>query len=175
MRAGPRARTYFAPRQVRAAVVTCGGLCPGLNNVVREIVCSLETNYGAEQVYGILGGYSGFYAPQGAGWTELTAASEALEEEKNEIAERIFQTFAEHLDVEAFDLVRAIVAAVYAYVRRVLDAGPVAWIWQECAIESAQAFRFKSKPAPIGYVTTLSQNMCDPRRAPAHLLSGGHV
>lgn len=37
VRAGPRSELYFKPTKVRAAVVTCGGLCPGLNDVIREI------------------------------------------------------------------------------------------------------------------------------------------
>lgn len=53
VRAGPRSRTWFAPEKVRAAIVTCGGLCPGLNNVIRDIVRSLSTLYGVDQVFGI--------------------------------------------------------------------------------------------------------------------------
>ena len=41
VRAGPRAVLHFNPKRVRAAIVTCGGLCPGLNNVIREIVHAL--------------------------------------------------------------------------------------------------------------------------------------
>ena len=53
LRAGPRAITHFDPSQVKAAIVTCGGLCPGLNNVVREIVHALYYLYGVDQVLGI--------------------------------------------------------------------------------------------------------------------------
>ena len=53
LRAGPRAVLHFEPTKVRAAVVTCGGLCPGLNSVIRELVHSLYYNYGAEAVIGI--------------------------------------------------------------------------------------------------------------------------
>jgi 6-phosphofructokinase 1 len=53
LRAGPRALTHFDPRTVRAAIVTCGGLCPGLNNVIRELVHSLYNLYNVEKVLGI--------------------------------------------------------------------------------------------------------------------------
>jgi 6-phosphofructokinase 1 len=46
LKAGPRKHLYFRPKEVRAAIVTCGGLCPGLNNVIREIVMTLNQNYG---------------------------------------------------------------------------------------------------------------------------------
>lgn len=36
-RAGPRSKIYFDPQEVRAAIVTCGGLCPGLNDVIRQV------------------------------------------------------------------------------------------------------------------------------------------
>ncbi|KAK4388788.1 ATP-dependent 6-phosphofructokinase [Sesamum angolense] len=52
-RAGPRQRVYFAPEEVHACIVTCGGLCPGLNTVIREIVHSLDYMYGATKVLGI--------------------------------------------------------------------------------------------------------------------------
>ncbi|XP_022028665.1 ATP-dependent 6-phosphofructokinase 6 isoform X1 [Helianthus annuus] len=65
-RAGPRQRVYFAPDEVHAAIVTCGGLCPGLNTVIREIVCALYHMYGVTRVLGIdafiQGGYRGFYS-----------------------------------------------------------------------------------------------------------------
>ena len=54
VRAGPRAQMFFNPQdQLRAAVVTCGGLCPGLNNVIREIVRSLNNLYDVETVLGV--------------------------------------------------------------------------------------------------------------------------
>ena len=49
VRAGPRSTTHFDPETVRAAIVTCGGLCPGLNNVVRELVHSLFFLYGVHE------------------------------------------------------------------------------------------------------------------------------
>ncbi|KAG6391222.1 hypothetical protein SASPL_148975 [Salvia splendens] len=61
-RAGPRQKVYFTPEEVNACIVTCGGLCPGLNTVIREIVHSLDYMYGATKVLGIDGGYRGFYS-----------------------------------------------------------------------------------------------------------------
>ncbi|KAH7565346.1 hypothetical protein JRO89_XS09G0191200 [Xanthoceras sorbifolium] len=61
-RAGPRQRVYFESDEVYACIVTCGGLCPGVNTVIREIVCGLHHMYGVNQVLGIEGGYRGFYA-----------------------------------------------------------------------------------------------------------------
>ncbi len=59
-RAGPREKVYFNPAHVHAAVVTCGGLCPGLNNVVRAIVRCLWYSYGIHRITGIKNGYRGF-------------------------------------------------------------------------------------------------------------------
>ncbi|KAE8722005.1 ATP-dependent 6-phosphofructokinase 3 [Hibiscus syriacus] len=61
-RAGPRQRVYFNSNEVQACIVTCGGLCPGLNTVIREIVCGLYHMYGVTKVVGIDGGYRGFYS-----------------------------------------------------------------------------------------------------------------
>ncbi|XP_019154783.1 PREDICTED: ATP-dependent 6-phosphofructokinase 4, chloroplastic-like [Ipomoea nil] len=61
-RAGPREKVYFTPEEVRACIVTCGGLCPGINTVIREIVCGLKNMYGVDDVLGIQGGYRGFYS-----------------------------------------------------------------------------------------------------------------
>ncbi len=57
--AGPREKTYFNPAHVHAAVVTCGGLCPGLNNVIRAIVRCLWYRYGVRRITGIRNGYRG--------------------------------------------------------------------------------------------------------------------
>ncbi|XXG48203.1 hypothetical protein AAC387_Pa02g2715 [Persea americana] len=61
-RAGPRQKVYFEPDEVHACIVTCGGLCPGLNTVIREIVCGLYDMYGVKKILGIEGGYRGFYS-----------------------------------------------------------------------------------------------------------------
>lgn len=61
-RAGPQEKVYFKSDEARACIVTCGGLCPGINTVIREIVCGLNSMYGVEDILGIQGGYRGFYS-----------------------------------------------------------------------------------------------------------------
>lgn len=46
-------QVYFEADEVHACIVTCGGLCPGLNTVIREIVCGLYHMYGVTRVLGI--------------------------------------------------------------------------------------------------------------------------
>jgi len=58
-KAGPRRSIYFEPARTRAAIVTCGGLCPGINNVIRSITLQLHHLYGVEGILGIRYGYSG--------------------------------------------------------------------------------------------------------------------
>lgn len=55
--------------QVKAAVVTCGGLCPGLNNVIREVVDTLYYCYGVDTIVGVQNGYWGAYSRDGGGGT----------------------------------------------------------------------------------------------------------
>jgi 6-phosphofructokinase 1 len=57
--AGPRARLFFEGNKTRAGIVTCGGLCPGLNNVIRSLFQELHYRYGVSEVLGFPGGYSG--------------------------------------------------------------------------------------------------------------------
>jgi 6-phosphofructokinase 1 len=57
--AGPRNKIFFEPRTLRAGIVTCGGLCPGLNNVVRGIVLELWQGYGVKRILGFRYGYEG--------------------------------------------------------------------------------------------------------------------
>ncbi|CAA6661552.1 unnamed protein product [Spirodela intermedia] len=61
---GPRETVFFEPAAVRAAIVTCGGLCPGLNTVIRELVVGLWDIYGVREIYGIRDGYRGFYSSE---------------------------------------------------------------------------------------------------------------
>ncbi len=62
VRAGARRELHFDPKHTNAAIVTCGGLCPGLNNVVRAVVNTLYSAYGIDgKVWGIQGGYRGFW------------------------------------------------------------------------------------------------------------------
>lgn len=70
-KAGPRARIFFEPKAVRAAVVTCGGLCPGINNVVRSLVMVLRHAYGVPHVIGFRYGYEGL-GPDAEPVVELT-------------------------------------------------------------------------------------------------------
>jgi 6-phosphofructokinase 1 len=57
--AGPREKLFFDGKQTRAGIVTCGGLCPGLNNVIRSLYHELHYGYGVAEVFGFRGGYSG--------------------------------------------------------------------------------------------------------------------
>ena len=59
-KAGPRQRIYFSPSHVHAAIVTCGGLCPGINDVIRAITRCLWYRYGVRRITGIRFGYQGF-------------------------------------------------------------------------------------------------------------------
>ena len=64
-KAGPREKLFFEPAKTKVAIVTCGGLCPGLNNVIRSVYLQLHYHYGASAVLGIRYGYSGF-SPEGS-------------------------------------------------------------------------------------------------------------
>lgn len=70
--AGPRQKIYFDPSKTRAGVVTCGGLCPGFNDVIRGLVLELHFRYGVRKVYGFRNGYQGFIAKYGHPALELT-------------------------------------------------------------------------------------------------------
>jgi len=63
--AGPRARLYFDPAQTRAGIVTCGGLCPGLNNVIRSLFLELHHIYGVKEMLGFRNGYQGLDPSRG--------------------------------------------------------------------------------------------------------------
>jgi len=58
--AGPREKLYFDPSKVRCGLVTCGGLCPGLNDIIRAIVLELFYGYGVQNIYGFKYGLQGF-------------------------------------------------------------------------------------------------------------------
>ena len=58
--AGPRKNIYFDPSKLRCAIVTCGGLCPGLNDIIRSVVLELYYGYGVRNIYGIRYGLQGF-------------------------------------------------------------------------------------------------------------------
>jgi len=63
--AGPREKIFFSPSHVHVGIVTCGGLCPGLNDVIRAIVRSLWYLYGVRRISGIRYGYKGFLSDYG--------------------------------------------------------------------------------------------------------------
>jgi len=69
---GPRRKLFFDPSKTRAGIVTCGGLCPGLNDVIRGLVRSLTHHYGVRRVTGFRNGYQGFIPSYGHGIVELT-------------------------------------------------------------------------------------------------------
>jgi 6-phosphofructokinase 1 len=71
-KAGPRRKLFFDPAAARAAIVTCGGLCPGLNNVIRSVTRELRGSYGVGTVLGIRGGYRGLDPSRGRPPIELT-------------------------------------------------------------------------------------------------------
>ncbi|MGA1824357.1 MAG: ATP-dependent 6-phosphofructokinase [bacterium] len=58
-KAGPRKNIYFQPDKITAAIMTSGGLCPGLNNVIRSLVLELYYRYGVENILGIRYGHKG--------------------------------------------------------------------------------------------------------------------
>ena len=71
-KAGPREFIYFRPEGTRAAIVTCGGLCPGINNVIRSIFMELHHHYGVKDVLGIRYGYQGLNPEKGKPPISLT-------------------------------------------------------------------------------------------------------
>lgn len=58
-KAGPRRLLYFDPSKVRAGIVTCGGICPGLNDVIRALFMTLRHTYGVREVMGFRYGFRG--------------------------------------------------------------------------------------------------------------------
>lgn len=58
-RPGPKEFLYFEPAKTKVAIVTCGGLCPGLNNVIRGLVNQLWNRYGVTKILGVQYGYAG--------------------------------------------------------------------------------------------------------------------
>ena len=70
--AGPREMIYFDPSKVHCAIATCGGLCPGTNDVIRAIVLELYHLYGVRHIYGVRYGFQGFLPKYGHDLMELT-------------------------------------------------------------------------------------------------------
>jgi len=75
--AGPRANLYFEPGKVRAAIVTCGGLCPGLNDVIHAIVMEAHHTYHVAATLGMRYGLQGLVPRYGHEIAELTPANVA--------------------------------------------------------------------------------------------------
>ena len=69
---GPREKIFFDPQGMSCGIVTCGGLCPGLNDVIRSIVMSLYHHYGVTKVYGFRYGYEGLVPRYGHEPFDLT-------------------------------------------------------------------------------------------------------
>ena len=74
-KAGPRKNIYFDPGTLTCAIVTCGGLCPGLNDVIRAIVLELHHGYGVKKILGARHGLQGFIPEYGRDFMALTPES----------------------------------------------------------------------------------------------------
>jgi 6-phosphofructokinase 1 len=70
--AGPREKIFFDPVQTKAAIVTCGGLCPGINDVIRAVIMELFYRYGVKNAVGIKYGFQGLIPKYGHQVMELT-------------------------------------------------------------------------------------------------------
>jgi 6-phosphofructokinase 1 len=70
--AGPRHEIFFEPEKLNCALVTCGGLCPGLNDIIRSVVLELYYGYGVRKIHGIRYGLQGFIERYGHDIMELT-------------------------------------------------------------------------------------------------------
>lgn len=70
--AGPRESIFFDPARTACGIVTCGGLCPGLNDVIRAITLSLHHHYGVRRIYGLRYGFEGLVKRLGHRPLELT-------------------------------------------------------------------------------------------------------
>jgi 6-phosphofructokinase 1 len=73
--AGPRRSIFFDPSKLKCALVTCGGLCPGLNDIIRSIVLELHYGYGVRNIFGVRYGLRGFIASYGYDMMQLTPAA----------------------------------------------------------------------------------------------------
>jgi 6-phosphofructokinase 1 len=70
--AGPREQVFFDPSKLKCALVMCGGLCPGLNDLIRSIVLELHYGYGVRNIFGVRYGLRGFIPRYGYDFMELT-------------------------------------------------------------------------------------------------------
>ncbi len=76
--AGPRAKMFFDPSRTTAGIVTCGGLCPGLNDIIKGLVTQLTTRYGVTKIFGFRYGYQGLV--QRLGHTPITLKPESVKQ-----------------------------------------------------------------------------------------------
>jgi 6-phosphofructokinase 1 len=97
LKAGPRRKIFFDPSKLRCALVTCGGLCPGLNDVIRSVVLTLYHAYGVKKILGIKYGLQGFIPKYSHPLIELTPESVG---EINEIGGTILSSSRGPQDVE---------------------------------------------------------------------------
>ncbi len=74
-RAGPRELLFFEPRDLKAGVVTCGGLCPGINNAIRAAALELLNHYRVCEVLGFRYGFAGLNPSEGYAPLPLTVES----------------------------------------------------------------------------------------------------
>jgi 6-phosphofructokinase 1 len=72
-KAGPRENIFFEPAKTKVGIVTCGGLCPGVNNVIRSLVNQLHYRYGINNILGFKYGYEGLISKYNHPVIELTA------------------------------------------------------------------------------------------------------
>jgi 6-phosphofructokinase 1 len=72
--AGPRRSIFFDPAKMRVGIVTCGGLCPGINDVIRGLVMELSFHYGVQRIHGFRNGYQGFISRYGHDVLDLSPA-----------------------------------------------------------------------------------------------------
>lgn len=73
-KAGPKEKIFFEPAKTKVGIVTCGGLCPGQNNVIRSLVNQLHYRYGISRVLGFKYGFEGFISDYNHPVVELTTS-----------------------------------------------------------------------------------------------------
>jgi len=94
--AGPRRKIYFDPTKLKCGIVTCGGLCPGINDVIRALVMELYHVYGVRNIYGFRYGLQGFIPKYGHELMELTPSTVA---NIHELGGTILGTSRGHQDI----------------------------------------------------------------------------
>ncbi len=100
--AGPRERLFFDPSKTTAAIVTCGGLCPGLNDIIRGIVTQCHNRYGVTRIFGFRYGYQGLISRYG--FTPMVLRPESVSQIHN-FGGSILGTSRGHQDItEMVDL-----------------------------------------------------------------------